>query len=82
MSFEDIKFPVYRKYKNNRSYFKIINPLEFEEIQVIGSNRLVKRTEARQFPEKNFIHDLVYNFSGMAEEIGEEEYHRIMINDK
>jgi hypothetical protein len=74
MKFEDIKFPVYRRYKNNKSYFKIINPKRFEEIQVIGIKRVVRETDAIQFPEMNFIRDLVFQFSEMAEEITEQEY--------
>lgn len=69
-----MNFPVYRKYKNNKSYFKIINPQLFEEIQIIGSKKIIKQTEATLFPEKNFINDLLFNYAEMAEEIGEEEY--------
>jgi hypothetical protein len=76
-AFEDIKFPVYRKYKNGRSYFKIINPLLFEEIQIIGSKKAVRQTEVKQFPEKNFVHDLVYNYRQMAVEISAEEYEEV-----
>jgi hypothetical protein len=74
MNFEDIVFPVYRKYKNNRSYFKIINPRLFEEIQVIGDKKLVRQVEVRLFPEINFIRDLVFNYKEMAVEINESEY--------
>jgi hypothetical protein len=74
MKLEDIHFPVYRKYKNNKSYFKIINPRLFEEVQVIGSKKFIKETEARLFPEVNFVRDLVLNYSEMAYEISEEEY--------
>jgi hypothetical protein len=74
MSFEDINFPVYRKYKNGASYFKIINPLLFEEIQKIGSKKVIRQTEAKLYPEKVFIQDLVFNYASMAYEIGEEEY--------
>ena len=74
MNFEGIKFPVYRKYKNNKSYFKIIHPRLFEEIQIIGTKRIVKQTEARLFPEVVFVKDLIVNFSTMAYEITEEEY--------
>ncbi|MGZ3921135.1 MAG: hypothetical protein ACXVC7_12615, partial [Bacteroidia bacterium] len=63
-----------RKYKNNKSYFKIIHPRLFEEIQVIGSRKVVKQVEAVQFPEMNFIRDLVCNYSEMGEEISAEEY--------
>jgi hypothetical protein len=74
MNFEGIKFPVYRKYKNNKSYFKIMNPTAFEEIQLIGSRKIIKHIEAKLFPEKTFIHDLVFNYAAMADEISESEY--------
>jgi len=74
MDLKDINFPVYRKYKNNKSYFKIIQPNKFEEIQIIGSKKIVKQTEAKQYPEMVFIRDLVFNYAEMAVEISEEEY--------
>ncbi len=77
MDLKDINFPVYRKYKNNKSYFKIIQPDRFEEIQIIGSKKIVKQTEAKQYPEMVFIQDLVFNYTEMAVEITEEEYLRI-----
>lgn len=76
MNFEDINFPVYRKYKNNKSYFKIINPRLFEEVQIIGSKKVIKQIPANLYPEMTFIRDLVYNYKEMADEIGEEEYAR------
>jgi hypothetical protein len=77
MKIEDIHFPVYRKYKNSKSYFKIIHPRLFEEIQVIGSKKVIKQIEAKLFPEVLFIKDLVLNYYEMADEIAEEEYLKI-----
>jgi len=77
MDLKDINFPVYRKYKNNKSYFKIIQAGLFEEIQLIGSKKIIKQTEAKQFPEMMFINDLIFNYSEMALEITEEEYLQI-----
>lgn len=77
MKFEDINFPVYRKYKNGKSYFKIIHPKLFEEKQIIGSKKIIKQVEAVQFPEMNFIKDLVFEFSEMACEISAEEYNAV-----
>jgi hypothetical protein len=77
MDLKDINFPVYRKYKNNKSYFKIIQPKLFEEIQIIGSKKIIKEVEAKQFPEMLFISDLLSNYSQMADEISEEEYLRV-----
>jgi hypothetical protein len=80
MSLEGINFPVYRKYKNNKSYFKIINPRLFEQVQVVGSKRFVKLTEAKLFPEMNFIRDLVLNYEGIVVEITEGEYLKMRDN--
>jgi hypothetical protein len=80
MDFKGINFPVYRKYKNNKSYFKIIAPNLFEEIQLIGNKKIVKQIEAKQFPEKVFIHDLIFNYSLMAEAISYNEYEMLKLN--
>ncbi|MCD6068641.1 MAG: hypothetical protein K0S33_3467 [Bacteroidetes bacterium] len=56
---EDIQFPQYRKYSNNKNYFRILSPVEFEEIQLIGSRQLKRKVTAELFPEKNFIMDLL-----------------------
>lgn len=74
MAFEDITFPVYRKYKNNRHYFKVISNNCFEEIQFVGSKALIKEIKATQLPEFNHIYDLVYNYKELGDEITEAEY--------
>jgi len=74
MAFEDIQFPVYRKYKNNTSYFKILSRNSFEEIQVIGTKAKLNSIIAIQLPEMNHIHDLVCNYQGFCMEITENEY--------
>jgi len=71
---ENIKFPQYRRYKNGLSYFKILSLTEFEEIRVIGSKRIVSHTEAKLYPEKVFINDLLFKYEDFAEEINAEEY--------
>jgi hypothetical protein len=60
MNFEDINFPVYRKYKNNKSYFKISGPEVFEEIKVFGARCSYSKITATLYPERLFIHDLIY----------------------
>jgi len=58
--FEDIQFPQYRKYSNNKNFFKLISVKEFEEIQVVGSKTLFRKITAIQFPEMNLIADLCF----------------------
>jgi len=71
-----ITFPVYRKYKNNKNYFKILSRLEFEEKQIIGNKVIVTKVHAYQFPEMNLIKDLILNRE-IADEISESEYNKI-----
>ncbi|HXB39347.1 MAG TPA: hypothetical protein VNZ49_02325 [Bacteroidia bacterium] len=71
---ESTKFPQYRKYKNGLSYFKILSFTEFEEVRVIGKKRIVDKITAKQYPEKVFISDLLFNYEDFAEEIQETEY--------
>ena len=80
MKIEDIHFPVYRKYKNNKSYFKILHFKLFEEIQIIGTKKIVKQIEALQYPEVIFIKDLIFDYKLMADEISELEYLTILNN--
>lgn len=68
---------MYRKYKNGRNYFKIINARRFEELQLIGDKPHLRAVQATQLPEHNFIRDLVLDFSAMAEEITAEEYEMV-----
>jgi hypothetical protein len=74
MAFEDIEFPVYRKYKNNTHFFKIVSRTYFEEAEVVGKKVIIHKVEAKQFPEMNHIFDLVYNYAGIGSEITENEY--------
>ena len=67
------EFPVYRKYTNNKNYFKIINDNEFIEISVIGKQVIIKKIEAKIYPDKLFISDLI-QCSLSTLEISEEEF--------
>jgi hypothetical protein len=71
---EVIQFPIYRKYNNNKRFYKIINSREFEELQIIGSKTEINHVKATQFPEFTFINDLITNYSAFASEISEAEY--------
>lgn len=46
----------------------------FEEIKVIGSRFSISVIEAKIFPEKTFIRDLIENRAEMAIVISEQEY--------
>jgi hypothetical protein len=68
-----MKFPIYRKYSNNKSFFKILNEIEFEELKFIGQALELYKVIAVQYPEKLFIKDLIEK----ADKISEEDYNAI-----
>lgn len=68
-----IIFPTYRKYKNNKNFFKISNESEFEEISFIGTKVIVTKHLAKILPDRNLIADLLHD-SNFAEQSSKEEY--------
>jgi len=59
---KEVVYPQYRKYPNNKSYFKILSPNAFEEIQVLGEKKTFHFFKAEILPDKNYILDLVFNY--------------------
>lgn len=51
-----------------------MSPQLFEEIQFIGTRKVVRQTKARLFPEQLFVRDLLFSFTDMADEISESDY--------
>lgn len=70
------EFPQFRKYPNNKSFFKVFSEQEFEEIQVLGSHYFINRVKARILPDRNFIADMIKAESNWVK-IKAEEYFSI-----
>ena len=70
----EIQYPQYRKYKNNKSFFKIISDKEWEEIQIVGSKFILNQFTVKIMPDRNFIHDMTFDYKENWEVISEEEY--------
>lgn len=73
----NINYPIYRKYKNNKSYFKIISKEEFEEIQALGNAYTLHHFKAKILPDRNLIEDLSINYEAYCDVISENEYKTI-----
>jgi hypothetical protein len=71
-----ITYPQFRKYKNNKGYFKIISSEEWEEIQIVGSKITLSLFKVNIFPDRNFIYDLTFDYKNNWIEIEEEEYEK------
>ena len=72
-----MNYPQYRKYKNNKSYFKISSSEMFEEILVSGTKHTLHEFTAKILPDRNFISDMLHNYSENWEAITEAEYNAI-----
>lgn len=68
---------MYRKYRNGRNYFKILNSSHFEELQFIGNKATKRLVKAELYPEKLFIRELIFDYQERALEIEEDEYNRV-----
>ncbi len=73
----NIQYPQYRKYLNNKSFFKIISDKEWEEIQVVGSKHVLKNFSVKIMPDRNFLQDMTFDYKENWEEIEEGEYETI-----
>jgi len=72
-----ITFPQFRKYINERTYFKIISKDEWEEIQMIGNKFSIHQFKAAILPDRNYIYDLTFDYKKNWIKINEAEYERV-----
>lgn len=73
-----MNFPVYKKYPNNLSYFKVLSPDSLEEIKITGNYYSVINLHAKILPERNFITDMLKNENNNWVEISGSEYEAIL----
>lgn len=58
-------FPAYRKLSNNKAFYKINSPDEFEEIQLFGTKKRHYLHRAKLYPEKLKIMDMLSAENGL-----------------
>jgi len=71
-------FPVYRKYANNRSFFKIISNTVFIQINCLGDYYSKTKYRAKTYPDKLLIHDMIELSNHHWETSSEEEFEKKM----
>lgn len=59
MSYKVTDFPQYRKLSNEKVFYRIRDPRNFDEIQIVGSRASIFSMEAKQYPEILKIQDLL-----------------------
>lgn len=74
---EEIRFPVYRKLFNGKSFYKVISAKEMVEIQILGERREVYQINAAKYPEQLLIIDIVGLKDGIYIEINSEEFEKL-----
>ena len=72
-----IIYPQYRKYSHDRTYFKIISANEWEELHISKVQVRIHSFTANILPDRNFIHDLTFEYQKNWVVIEEEEYEKI-----
>ncbi|MGZ4036092.1 MAG: hypothetical protein ACXVPU_02280 [Bacteroidia bacterium] len=70
-------YPQYRKYLNDKGYFKIISSTQWEEIQIVGNKYILHQFTVNIMPDRNFIYDLTFDYKNNWTAIEEEEYEMV-----
>jgi hypothetical protein len=69
-----MKYPVFRKYPNDRSFFKVIDESHFVEVKLTGNRAELHHFEANILPDRNFIQDMINMSEGHWVESTEDEF--------
>lgn len=68
-------FPAFRKYKNEKNYFKITSMATMQELKLVGGKYYqITDFEVTIHPDRVMIQDLVDNYEDYAVSITEQEY--------
>jgi hypothetical protein len=70
-------YPQYRKYANNKVYFKIISKTSWEEVHHAGKRYTLHHFDAKILPDRNFLHDMTYEYENNWQKIDADEYELI-----
>lgn len=73
-----MEFPVYRKYNNGKSYFRVNSESHFTEIMFIGKRKEVYEFYAKIFPDVMLIKDMIEMENGSYEESSKEEFEALL----
>ncbi len=67
-------FPLHKKYRHGRSFFKIISEESFVQLDLIGEAYVLHSFHAKILPDRNYIRDMIENANDAWEEITEDEF--------
>jgi len=75
-----MEFPQYRKYSNNKGFFKVLSLEKFEEIQIMGAKSFHTVFEAKTFVDRNLIQDMLDCKEGRWLTIESREYDQLSLS--
>ena len=78
MKADKTTYPQYRKYHNDKSYFKIISPTKFDEIQITKTKATFHSFEAKILPDRNYIYDMTFNYKKYWLVCDSKEYNNLL----
>lgn len=70
-------YPQYKKYQNNRVYFKILSPSEWEELHVSKAGVTLHSFTAKILPDRNYLEDMIANYGAHWVISDETEYEKL-----
>lgn len=71
-------YPLYRKYADDNTFFKLTSGSTFEELKLLGVYYSLHSFEAKILPDRNFISDLINCGVKGILEISEKDYQNKM----
>lgn len=71
-------FPIFLKYKQHSTYFKINSLNHFEELRILGNYFNLTKHEARILPDRVFIADLLEDKGQRLETITKNEFEDVL----
>jgi hypothetical protein len=71
-------FPIFLKYKQHSTYFKITSLNSFEEIRILGNYFNLSKHDATILPDRLFIADLLEDKGERLERIAKHEFEDIL----
>lgn len=66
-------YPLYRKYSNCKSFFRVESEKEFWQVQLIGQKPFNSKIVAQTYPEMLFVQDLIHMSNNFIQEATNEE---------
>lgn len=71
-------FPLFRKYPNNASFFRLDSAEEFLELKIMGSRYSLISIKAKILPDRNYITDMITMENDHWIASSEEEFERAL----